>query len=212
MKLKLTAFILNTWSKKMIKKYIFKFTNALYRGFNKIIIVPGLKSSFAHCGENVNLSYDIDVRGNQNIYVGSNVQIGPHAILWTTRAKIIFKDNVLIGPSLTVITGDHRTDVKGKHIIQVTDDEKLPEHDADVIIEEGVWIGANVTILKGVTIKEGAVIAAGSVVTKNVEPYTICAGVPCKKVKDRFREEELKQHKQLLKVRENEKNLYDCSR
>lgn len=184
----------------MIRKMMFKLVNFVYRGFNKSILAPGLKSSFACYGKNVNLSYDIDVRGNQNIYVGSNVQIGPHAILWTTRAKIIFKDNILVGPGLTIITGDHRADVIGKHIIDVTDDEKLPEHDADVVIEEGVWIGANVTILKGVTVGEGAVIAAGSVVTKDVAPYTICAGVPCKKIKERFSEDELKQHKQLLKV------------
>ena len=185
----------------MIKKIIYKTVNIIYRVFNKIILVQGIKETFACYGKNVSLSYDIDVRGNENIYMGSNVQIGPHAVLWTTRAKIIFEDNVIVGPGLTVITGDHRVDIKGKHIIDVTDDEKLPEHDADVIIEEGVWIGANVTILKGVTVGEGAVIAAGAVVTKSVLPYTICAGVPCKKIRDRFTKEEIEQHKRLLKVK-----------
>lgn len=158
-----------------------------------------LKFTFGKCGKDVRLSYDIDIRGNSNIYIGSNVQIGPHALLWTTRAKLIFEDNVLVGPGLTVITGDHRVDIVGKHIIDVTDEEKLPEHDADVIICQGVWIAANVTILKGVTIGEGAVIAAGSVVTKDVEPYSICAGVPCKKIKERFTQEELAKHKRLLR-------------
>lgn len=49
-----------------------------------------------------------------------------------------------------------------------------------VIIEDNVWIGANVVVLKGVTIGSGAVIAAGAVVTKNVEKNTIVAGVPAK--------------------------------
>jgi acetyltransferase-like isoleucine patch superfamily enzyme len=53
-------------------------------------------------------------------------------------------------------------------------DKKL----AAVVIEDNVWIGAGVTILKGVTIGKNAVIAAGSVVTKNVAPNTIVAGVP----------------------------------
>lgn len=183
----------------MLKKFLYRSINVIYRGFNKIILVPGLKESFACCGGNVNLSYDIDIRGNENIFIGKNVQIGPHAVLWTTRAKIIFKDSVLVGPGLTIITGDHRVDVKGKHIMDVNDDEKLPEQDADVIIEEGTWIGANVTILKGVTIGEGSVIAAGSVVTKDVEPYMICGGIPCKKIRRRFNEEELKQHRIMLK-------------
>ena len=44
--------------------------------------------------------------------------------------------------------------------------EKLPENDADVTIEDDVWIGANSTILKGVTIGRGSIVSAGSVVTK----------------------------------------------
>lgn len=196
----------------MIRKILYKIVNIVYRGINKVILEPGLKKTFARCGENVNLSYDIDVRGNDNIYMGSNIQIGPHALLWTTRAKLIFEDNILVGPGLTVITGDHRIDIKGRFIIDIIDDEKLPEHDADVIIEEDVWIGANVTILKGVTIGEGAVVAAGAVVTKNLEPYAICAGVPCKKIKERFTEEGIEEHKKLLKEKCHEEDMHDSSR
>ncbi|MGP6193725.1 DapH/DapD/GlmU-related protein [Priestia megaterium] len=86
----------------------------------------------------------------------------------------------------------------GKHISEVTDNEKLVEHDADVVIKDGVWIGANVTILKGVTVGEGCVIAAGSVVTKNTSPYGIYAGAPAKKIKDRFTPEQLEKHLGLL--------------
>lgn len=182
-----------------VKKVVYKLINTAYRAVNKLFMEPGLKASFGSCGSNVRLSYGMDIRGNENIILGSNVQIGPHALLWTTRAKLIFEDNVLVGPGLSVITGDHRVDVVGKHIIDVTDDEKLPEHDGDVKICQGTWIAANVTILKGVTIGEGAVIAAGSVVTKDVAPYSICAGVPCKKIKDRFTAEELAEHKKLLR-------------
>lgn len=48
--------------------------------------------------------------------------------------------------------------------------EKLPENDAPVIIEDEVWCGANVTILKGVTIGRGSVVAAGAIVTKSCPP------------------------------------------
>lgn len=177
---------------------IYKFFNILSRGFNKFFIIPGLKKSLGNCGNDIRLSYDLDIRGNKNIFLENNIQIGPHALLWTTLAKIKIKNNVLIGPGLTIITGDHRLDVIGKHIIDVTDEEKLPENDADVCIKEGVWIGANVTILKGVTVGEGSVIAAGSVVTKDLPPNSICGGIPCKKIKDRFDEDDLKKHYQLL--------------
>ena len=55
-----------------------------------------------------------------------------------------------------------------------------------VVIGSDVWIGANVTILSGVRIGNGAIIAAGSVVTKNVEEFSIVAGVPAREIKKRF--------------------------
>ena len=182
----------------MISNIIYKFCNYIYRGFNKVFITPGKKDSFGSCGKNVKISYGLDIRGNKNIYIGNNCQIGAQCLFWTTRAKIIIEDSVLIGPKITIITGDHRTYVIGKHVIDVGDEEKLPEQDADVTIKQGVWISSNVTILKGVTIGEGAIIAAGAVVVNDVEPYSIYGGVPAKKLKDRFTDEELKLHKLLM--------------
>ena len=178
----------------MILKFIYKLNERIKKGFNKLIIVPGMKASFEKCGYDVRIAYDCDIKPARNILIGNHSQIGPHAIFWSTRAKICIGNYVLIGPRVTIITGDHRTDIVGKHISEVTDAEKLPEHDADVVIKDGVWIGANVTILKGVTVAEGCVIASGSVVTKNMEPYGIYAGVPAKKIKDRFTPLQLKEH------------------
>jgi acetyltransferase-like isoleucine patch superfamily enzyme len=53
----------------------------------------------------------------------------------------------------------------------------------NIVIGDNVWIASRATILKGVTIGEGAVIAAGSVVTKDVPPYCVAAGVPAKVIK-----------------------------
>ena len=55
----------------------------------------------------------------------------------------------------------------------------------DCVIGNDVWIGCNAVICRGVHIGSGAVIAAGAVVTKDVEPYTIVAGVPAKRIKNR---------------------------
>lgn len=178
----------------MLSQMLYRLTELIYKGYNKICIIPGLKSSFGACGKNVRIAYDCDMKPPKNIYIGSDSQIGPHSLFWTTRAKIFIGSKVLMGPNITIITGDHRIDVVGKDIIDVSDNEKLPEHDADVVIKDGVWIAVNVTILKGVTIGEGAVIAAGAVVTGDVEPYSIYGGVPAKKLKNRFSEIELQDH------------------
>ena len=58
-----------------------------------------------------------------------------------------------------------------------------------VTIGNDVWVGHNAVIMSGVTIGNGAVIGAGAVVTKDVEPYSIVAGVPAKKIKMRFSDE-----------------------
>ena len=72
-------------------------------------------------------------------------------------------------------------------MISLTDKDKLPENDQDIVFEGDNWIGANATILKGVKIGYGAVVAAGAVVTKDVTPYAIVGGVPAKKIRNRYR-------------------------
>ncbi|RYE17040.1 MAG: acyltransferase, partial [Sphingobacteriales bacterium] len=57
-----------------------------------------------------------------------------------------------------------------------------------IIIEDDCWIGTNSVVLAGVTVGRGSVIAAGSVVTKDVPPYSVVAGVPAKIIKKRKEE------------------------
>lgn len=66
---------------------------------------------------------------------------------------------------------------------QIKDANDVDIQSAPVVIEDHVWIGFNVAILKGVTIGKGAIIGAGSVVTKDVEPFTVVAGNPAKIIK-----------------------------
>jgi len=160
---------------------------------------PIYKHAMAHCGKGVYLRpMSSDIKGLSNLSVGDGTSIPKGSTIYCTDAPCTIGNKVVFGPKPTIITGDHRIDVIGKHIIDVTVEEKLPENDLPVTIEDGVWVGANVTILKGVTIGCGSVVAAGSVVTKTCAPYSIIGGVPAKLIKMRFTEEEIQEHERLL--------------
>ncbi|MDO4965124.1 MAG: CatB-related O-acetyltransferase [Lachnospiraceae bacterium] len=78
------------------------------------------------------------------------------------------------------------------------------ENGYQVEIGNDVWIGASVAVLQGVHIGDGACIGAGSLVTKDVEPYAVYAGVPAKKIKMRFSDEEIKKLQEIRWFDKNE--------
>jgi maltose O-acetyltransferase len=83
---------------------------------------------------------------------------------------ITIGDGVTFGPQVMVITGAHKLGTAERRAGRLS-----PEA---VVIGRGAWLGARVTVLPGVTIGEGAVVAAGAVVTQDVPPHTLAAGVP----------------------------------
>ena len=99
-----------------------------------------------------------------------------------------------IASGVTIFAGhDHRTDWVSTYPFQVAfpDEPALPfpsKTKGPVVIGNDVWIGTDVMILSGVRIGNGAVIAARSVVTRDVAPYAIVAGVPARLVRYRFDE------------------------
>ena len=90
-------------------------------------------------------------------------------------AKVIFGDNVMVGPNCSFITTEHSLLPKNRC--------KGVQWAKSIVVENNVWICSNVTVLAGVTIGENSVIGAGSVVTKDVPPNTFAAGIPCKVIK-----------------------------
>lgn len=167
-----------------------------------MIWAPFWKHNMAYCGKGVYLRpMSSDLKGLWNMSIGDYTLIPKGSTFYCTRAPLTIGRKVIFGPNPTIITGDHRIDVIGKHLIDVTDAEKRPEDDEPVVIEDGVWCGANVTILKGVTIGRGSIVAAGAVVTKSCPPYSIIGGVPAKILRMRFSPEEIVIHEK--KMREN---------
>lgn len=185
----------------------------MFRLLQKLSLVPSYlwdalwapvwKRCMRHCGKGVYLRpMSSDLKGLHNLSVGDGTSIPKGSTIYCTDAPCTIGRKVIFGPNPTIITGDHRTDLIGKYIIDVTVGDKTVNgynpYDKPVVIEDDVWIGANVTILKGVTIGRGSVVAAGAVVTRSCPPYSIIGGVPAKLIRMRFTPEEIKEHENIL--------------
>ena len=109
---------------------------------------------------------------------GKNIKIGKDVFVnsgccFQDQGGVTLGDGCLVGHNVVFATLDH---------------DKRPGRRGDmtaapIVVGKDVWIGAHATILKGVTIGDGAIVAAGAVVTRDVPPNTIAAGVPAQVVK-----------------------------
>ena len=104
-----------------------------------------------------------------NIEVGERCTINEGVMLNANKGSITIGNDVRISPYVLINAADLdlSQDAVGRHHVG-----------APIVIEDGVWVGANAIILSGVTIGKGAVVGAGAVVTKDVAPKTLVAGVP----------------------------------
>ncbi len=125
-------------------------------------------------GNNVHIFRNTEICGGNDypLIIGNNVFINQRCLV---RKNVIIGDNVSIGQGVSLITDSHEIGDSNKRAGKPI----FPQ----IKINNGVWIGANSTILGGVTIGEGCIIGAGSVVNKDCEPNSLYAGVPAKFIK-----------------------------
>lgn len=150
---------------------------------------------FKKRGKNITVGHDCDF-SYQHIELGNDVFIGAHARFLAEKSIIRIGSKVMFGPGVTILGGDHRTNIPGVFMFDIK--EKLPENDRDVVIEDDIWIGANALILKGVTIGRGSIVGAGSVVVKSIPPYSIYVGNPIMKIRPRWDMDMIIMHEQLV--------------
>ncbi len=193
------------------------FLKILFNGWEYIknkLMSKWYKSQMNRCGTNVSIHPTTSVYfGLHNISMGNNVSIPRYSHIFCSRATLTIGNNVMFGPAPTIVTGDHIINSIGTPMFLYK--KKGPEEDLPIIIEDDVWVGANVTILKGVTIGRGSVIAAGCVVNKSTPPYSITGGIPCKTIRFRFTIDEIIEHEKALYTeserysREELENIFD---
>lgn len=113
---------------------------------------------------------------NAGIKIGANSLIGEYSVI-RGQGGVVIGDRVYTSPFTQIIAVNH-----------VFDDPKRPFIDqgitaVGIVIEDDVWLGSGAVITDGVRVGQGAVVAAGAVVTKDVPPHTVVAGVPARVIK-----------------------------
>ena len=150
---------------------------------------------------------NLALENHHELHVGKHVICRGSLLLQKPYSKLTIGENSFIGSDTNIVSTENvkiGNDVLISHDCYITDtdghslDSCLRSHDipnrwrgfkdwsfvksSPILIEDNVWIGPKVIILKGVVISKGSIVCAGSVVTKNVNAYSIVAGVPAKHI------------------------------
>ena len=108
-------------------------------------------------------------------------------------------DNVFVGPNVSLLTPVHPFRWQDRNPYKKPDGTVTDkEYDRPITIGDNCWIAGNVSVCGGVTIGEGSVIGAGSVVTRDIPPHSLAAGVPCRVIREITEADSLENHPELF--------------
>jgi len=128
------------------------------------------------CSIDDNTKIGTFVEIQKNAFIGKNCKISTHTFICE---GVHIEDNVFIGHNVTFINDKYPRSVNRDGSMQTEQDWKVVE----TYIKKGASVGSSATILCGVTVGENAIVGAGAVVTKDVPPGAVVAGVPAKIIK-----------------------------
>jgi acetyltransferase-like isoleucine patch superfamily enzyme len=129
-------------------------------------------------GPGCNISDGVTIKHPTGLSLGMRVSIHEYTYI-SASGGVVIGDHVAIGSGCSLISNAHNFDKKNVLI------KKQGISQRPIYIGNDVLLGVKVTVLPGVTIGNGAIVGAGSVVTKNIPPYTVNAGVPSRVLRDR---------------------------
>jgi chloramphenicol O-acetyltransferase type B len=144
---------------------------------------------FRKVGRSPRLDKSLMVLKN-NVTLGDYCYIGRYSYL---GCDISIGNFVMLASSVAMIGGDHLYGVVGRPMRFSGRQPVKP-----IVICDDVWIGHGAIIMQGVTVGEGAIVAAGAIVTKDVPPYAVVAGIPATVLRYRFLSEQQLEHSRML--------------
>jgi acetyltransferase-like isoleucine patch superfamily enzyme len=155
--------------------------------FRKLVARTYCRSLLEACGENPRFDPLSSQIRYEAVRLGDNVYLGPGAVIG--RAHI--GNDVMFGPRVHVRNGNHSIGVVGLAIREA--DDPSDDH-GPIVIGDDVWVGEETTILHKGSIGEGSVVGTRSLVNRPLPPYVVAAGQPCRIIKKRFSDDELRRH------------------
>ncbi len=125
--------------------------------------------------------------------IGSNCHIYPGAKIWapwnlTCGDVVAVADGAIIYNPSRITLRSHATISQEVYLCGATHDYEAPEFpliSEEILVEPFAWVCARATVQPGVSVGEGAVLALGSIATRNLDPWSVYAGVPARKIKNR---------------------------
>lgn len=158
--------------------------------------VYSITKRFGYFDKTAKLTRPHRISAPNKIYMYSNTNINEGATLILSprgeNGRFIMNKNSGSAANLTVVTGNHnrQPDYLFKDKTTMFNDDV----DLDVIVDEEVWIGANVTLMPGAHISRGCTVGAGSIIRGKIPPYAVVIGNPAKIVGFNFTPEEVVEH------------------
>jgi len=185
--------------RKLFESIKFVLKGILLRIWQYISPIFSTKKGF---GKNIRIDTPVITSNHfDNVIIGDNSVLNAGSIIYATGGKFIMKKNSGAAYGLTVVTGNHKSKI-GSFVFSSEYNEK------DVLVEEDVWLGSNVTLLPSTIVGRGAIIGAGCVIRgQKVPPYSIVVGNPAKVVGFRFTPEDTLEHEKLLYPEEERLSL-----
>ena len=166
-----------------------------------------LRSEYGYMAKDAFLAPDVLLFSKKNLYMYENTSVPEGALILNPRSKFIMKRGSFSSYNLCVCPGNHMP-VVGMWKHDVTDEmkdklDKKGRLDRDIIVEEDVWIGINVTLLNGAHIGRGCIVGAGCVISGDWPPYMVITGNPARIVKPVFPLDDIIRHEEKLYAPEN---------
>lgn len=155
---------LNFWLTKLYRVSVREYKTFIVKKYNPLIDYIGYKTVLSNI---------------KQLHIGKNTYINGGEIYPAKNSEIFIGENCMISYDVVIRTDMHFHDTTDIPMVEQGNYEK------NIVIGNDVWIGWGAYIMPGVTIGDGSIVAAHAVVTKDVPPYSVAAGVPAKVIKQR---------------------------